>query len=86
MVFCDNQSIVHLTNDWMFHERTKHIDIQYHFVCDVIFKGNVFVKKINTEANPADMLTKPLSSSHCKVQVLLKDNFNLLLVCFFSLF
>jgi len=26
MVFCDNQSVIHLTNDRMFHERTKHID------------------------------------------------------------
>jgi len=60
MVFCDNQSVVHLTNDPMFHERTKHIDIRYHFVCDVISEGNVLVKKISTEANLADMLTKPL--------------------------
>jgi len=60
MVFCDNQSVVHLTNDRMFHERTKHINIRYHFVRDVISEGNVLVKKISTEENPADMLTKPL--------------------------
>jgi len=60
MVFCDNQSVVHLTNDRMFHERTRHIDIRYHFVRDVISKGNVLVKKISTEANPVNMLTKPL--------------------------
>jgi len=60
MVFCDNQSAVYLTNDRMFHERTKHIDIRYHFVRDVISKSNVLVKKISTEANSADMLTKPL--------------------------
>jgi len=60
MVFCDNQSAVHLTNDRMFHERTKHIDIRHHFVRDVISEGNVLVKKISTEENPADMLTKPL--------------------------
>ena len=66
MVFCDNQSVVHLTNDPMFHERTKHIDIRYHFVCDVISEGNVLVKKISTEANPVDMLTKPLSIAKFK--------------------
>jgi len=60
MVSCDNQSVVHLTNDRMFHERTKHIDIRYHFVRNVISEGNVLVKKISTEENPADMLTKPL--------------------------
>jgi len=60
MVFCDSQSVVHLTNDRIFHERTKHIDIRYHFVRDVIYEGNVLVKKMNSEENPADMLTKPL--------------------------
>ena len=60
VVFCDNQSAVHLTKDRMHHERTKHIDIRYHFVRDVISEGKVLVKKIGTESNPADMLTKPL--------------------------
>jgi len=60
MVSCDNQSVVHLTNDRMFHERTKHIDIRYHFLHDVISEGNVLVKNISTEANLTDMLTKPL--------------------------
>ena len=40
--------------------RTKHIDIWYHFVRDVVFEDNVLVKKINTEENLTDMLTKPL--------------------------
>ena len=59
-VHCDNQSAVHLTKDHMYHERTKHIDIKYHFVRDVISEGKVVMKKIDTEKNPADMLTKPL--------------------------
>jgi len=66
MVFCDNQNAVHLTNDQMFYERTKHIDIRYHFVCDMISEGNVLVKKISSETNPADMLTKPLSIAKFK--------------------
>jgi hypothetical protein len=61
MVYCDNQSAVYLTKDRMYHERTKHIDIRYHFVRDVISEGKVIVKKIGTESNSADMLTKPLS-------------------------
>ena len=80
MVFCDNQSAIHLTNDRMFHERTKHIDIRYHFVRDVISEGNVLVKKISTEENPADMLTKPLPIT--KFKFCSKYNFSLLLVCF----
>jgi hypothetical protein len=60
MMFCDNQSAVHLIKYRMHHERTKHIDICYHFVRDVVSEGKVVVKKIGTEKNPADMLTKPL--------------------------
>jgi hypothetical protein len=60
VVFCDNQSAVHLTKYRMHHERTKHIDICYHFVRDVVSEDKVLVKKIGTEKNSTDMLTKPL--------------------------
>jgi hypothetical protein len=60
VVFCDNQSAIHLTKDRMHHERTKHIDIRYHFVRDVVSEGKVLVKKISMEKNLVDMLTKPL--------------------------
>jgi hypothetical protein len=66
-VFCDNQSAIHLTKDRMYHEKTKHIDIRYHFVRDVISEGKVAVKKIGTESNPADMLTKPLPIAKFKL-------------------
>jgi hypothetical protein len=43
----------------MFHERTKRIDIMYHFIQDVIARGGVIeVRKIHTRDNPADMMTK----------------------------
>ena len=45
----------------MFHERTKHIDIKFRFVRDVIKEGELKVCKISTHDNPADMLTKPVS-------------------------
>jgi hypothetical protein len=44
----------------MFHERTKHIDIKYHFICDVFEKGKLKVCKISTHDNPPDMMTKPV--------------------------
>ncbi|KAG8503781.1 hypothetical protein CXB51_001898 [Gossypium anomalum] len=59
-VFCDSQSVIFLTKDQMFHERTKHIDIRYHFVRDIIARGDIVVCKIITYENPADMMTKSL--------------------------
>ena len=44
----------------MLTERTKHIDVCYHFVRDVIEQGLVKVCKINTHDNHADMMTKPV--------------------------
>jgi len=35
-LYCDSQSAIYLTKDQMFHERTQHIDIKYHFVRDVL--------------------------------------------------
>ncbi|KAG8481529.1 hypothetical protein CXB51_026324 [Gossypium anomalum] len=67
-VFCDSQSAIFLTKDQMFHERTKHIDVRYHFVRDIIARGDIVVSKISTHENPADMMTKSLPITkfkHC---------------------
>ena len=42
----------------MFHERTKHIDVKYHYVRDVAAQGKLKVCKISTHDNSVDMLTK----------------------------
>jgi hypothetical protein len=57
-IHCDSQSAIYLTKDQMITEISKHIDICYHFICDIIEKGLVKVCKINTHDNPADMMTK----------------------------
>jgi len=52
----------------MYHERTKHIDIRYQFLREIISQGNIIVKKIGTSDNATDMFTKPIPISkfqHC---------------------
>ena len=51
-------SAIHLTKDQMITEKSKHIDIRYHFVRDIIEKRLVKICKISTHNNPADMMTK----------------------------
>lgn len=38
ILYSDNQSTIHLSKNPMFHDRTKHIDIKYHFIRDIISK------------------------------------------------
>ncbi|KAF3643364.1 hypothetical protein FXO38_20633 [Capsicum annuum] len=55
-------------SDRMFHERTKQIDIWYHFVHEIIAHGDIVVSKISTHDNPANMMTKTLPGAkfeHC---------------------
>nr|GEX33554.1 retrovirus-related Pol polyprotein from transposon TNT 1-94 [Tanacetum cinerariifolium] len=68
VVYCDNQSVVHLTKNNKFHSKTKHIGVRHHFVLDIVEKGEVIVDKIHTNDNPVDMLTKvltPTKFKHC---------------------
>ena len=67
-LFCDSQIAIFLTEDKMFHERRKHKDVRYHFVCEIITRGDIVVSKVRTQDNPVDMMTKLLPIAkfvHC---------------------
>ena len=49
---------IYLAKNQVYHARTKHIDVKYHFMRDNLEDGDIEVKKIHTKDNPADMLTK----------------------------
>ena len=53
-------SVIFVIKDQMFHERTKHIDVRYHFMCDIIARGDIVVAKVNTHDNLVDMMMKIL--------------------------
>lgn len=57
-LFSDNQNAIHLSKNLMFHDRTKHIDVKYHFIRDVISKDIIKIEKIAIQYNPSDMRTK----------------------------
>ncbi|KAK4409459.1 Retrovirus-related Pol polyprotein from transposon TNT 1-94 [Sesamum angolense] len=60
-IFSDSQSRIQLCKNPVFHDRTKHIDVRYHFIRDIVENGTVNLEKIRSEENPADMGTKFLS-------------------------
>jgi hypothetical protein len=49
-LFCGSQSAIYLTKDQMFYERTKHIDIKYHYVRHVVAQGKLHDKGIANRA------------------------------------
>jgi hypothetical protein len=59
-IYCDNQSCVKLSKNPVFHDRSKHIEIRYHFIIDRVQKGVVKLQYISTDEQIANILTKPL--------------------------
>lgn len=61
LLFVDNKSAIDLAKNPVFHGRSKHIDIQYHFIRECVERGEVMIKHVNTNEQRADVLTKALS-------------------------
>ena len=59
-VYCDNQSAIKLVHNPEFHQRTKHVDVKFHFIRDQQEKGDIDVSYVETENQLADIFTKPL--------------------------
>jgi hypothetical protein len=59
---CDSQSATFLAKNMAYHSKTKHIDIQYHFVRDMVEEKKVVLMKVDTLNNVADSLKKSVST------------------------
>ena len=60
MLHCDSQSAIMLAKNPLFHAKTKHIAVKYHFIRDVLEDKKMELVKVHTTENPADLLTKGL--------------------------
>jgi len=60
---CDNQGAITLTHNNMFHLRTKHIDIHYHFICEAVENDHILLSYCPMDAMVVDVLTKALLCS-----------------------
>ena len=59
-VYCDNQSCIKLSENPVFHDQSKHIDIRCHFIKDCVQCGAVQLQYVPTRDQVAGILTKAL--------------------------
>ena len=66
-VYFGRQSVSHLIKNQPYHIHLKHINVQFHFVSEII-EGNICIQKIGTANNPADTFIKVILTikfKHC---------------------
>jgi hypothetical protein len=61
VIHCDNQSCVKLSENPVFHDKSKHIEIKYHYIRDMVQRKAVHVQYLSTHEQVADVFTKPLA-------------------------
>ena len=60
-IYYNNQSCVKLSNNPVFHDNSKHIEIKYHYIRDMVQTGAVKLQYVAMDENIADVLSKPLA-------------------------
>ena len=66
---CDSMSAFYSVRNKVYHARTNHIDVRFHFIREILDEGDIELQKIHMKENPADILTKIVQGvkfAYCK--------------------
>ena len=61
-LYCENQSAIRLMENPVFHVRTKHVEVHYHFIREKVLQEEIEMRQIKTDDQAADLFTKSLST------------------------
>ena len=60
LLYCDNQAMLHIASNPVFHERTNHIEVDCHFVREKLMAEEISIEKIGSNDQLTNILTKSL--------------------------
>lgn len=60
-LYIDNKSAIDLAKNPVFHGRSKHIDVRYHFIRECVERGEIVINHISSDKQCADILTKAMA-------------------------
>ena len=63
---CDNQIAFHIASNPVFHEKNKHIEIDYHFIREKLVEGIIIIEFVSSNDQLADVFTKSLKGHQIK--------------------
>ena len=60
-IYCDNTSAINISKNSFQHSQTKHIEIQHHFIRELVEDGTLTLDFILIDDQKANLFTKPLN-------------------------
>jgi len=66
VIYCDNIHSILLANNLVYHVKTKHIEVHYHFIGEKILTREINLIHVSTEDQIVDIFTKALSTDKLK--------------------